>query len=227
MYLLHLETATDCCSVAISNGAELLVLKEDPNTQAHASIITIMIEACLQEAGITLNDLAAVVVSKGPGSYTALRIGVSTAKGICYALNKPLIAIDTLESLAHAAMEYTEHSEGFYCPMIDARRMEVFCSVYDKTRHLHQKQDSIIIDDTFLLPFFNQNKPVFFCGNGAEKTTPILTHPFARFVPIVCSAKHLISLAWERFQMKKFEDIAYFEPEYAKAPNITMSKKIL
>ncbi|MEY4905283.1 MAG: tRNA ((37)-N6)-threonylcarbamoyltransferase complex dimerization subunit type 1 TsaB [Bacteroidota bacterium] len=227
MYLLHLETATDCCSVAISKDAELLVLKEDPNTQAHASIITIMIEACLQKAGITLNDLAAVVVSKGPGSYTALRIGVSTAKGICYALDKPLIAIDTLESLAHAAIEYCNHLDGYYCPMIDARRMEVFCSVYDKTRLLHQKQDSIIIDDTFLLPFFNQGKPIIFCGNGAEKTTPILTHPSAQFISIVCSAKHLISLAWKRFQDGNFEDIAYFEPEYAKAPNITMAKKIL
>ncbi len=227
MYLLHLETATDCCSVAISKDAELLVLKEDPNTQAHASIITIMIEACLQEAGITLNDLSAVALSKGPGSYTALRIGVSTAKGICYALDKPLIAIDTLESLAVAAMEYCKYEEGFYVPMIDARRMEVYCSVYTETADLHQKQDSIIIDDTFLASFFQQGKPMIFCGSGAEKTQPILTHPFARFIPIVCSAKYLIPLAWKRFQAKKFEDMAYFEPEYAKAPNITMAKKIL
>ncbi len=227
MYLLHLETATDCCSVAISKEAELLVLKEDANTQAHASIITIMIEACLQEIGITLNDLAAVALSKGPGSYTALRIGVSTAKGICYALDKPLIAIDTLESLAVAAMEYCNHEEGFYVPMIDARRMEVYCSVYAETKYLHQKQDSIVIDDTFLLPFFNQGKHLFFCGSGADKTKTILTHPSAQFIPVVCSAKHLISLAWKRFQEKKFENKAYFEPEYSKAPNITMSKKIL
>ncbi|MBK7873510.1 MAG: tRNA (adenosine(37)-N6)-threonylcarbamoyltransferase complex dimerization subunit type 1 TsaB [Saprospiraceae bacterium] len=222
--ILQIETATDVCSICISQNEELIALQEITQFSDHASKITLLIEACLQQANLTLKDLDAVAVSQGPGSYTALRIGVSTAKGICYALNKPLIAVDTLQALALATFQ-TEQKDALYCPMIDARRMEVYCAIFDQDSQLIKEATALKIEETTFDNYFTKGQNIVFSGNGAEKCKAILTSEFAHFSPIVCSAKHLIPLAFQAFQNEHFADLAYFEPFYLKPPNITTPKK--
>ncbi|MFN7119317.1 MAG: tRNA (adenosine(37)-N6)-threonylcarbamoyltransferase complex dimerization subunit type 1 TsaB [Saprospiraceae bacterium] len=222
--ILHIETTTDICSIGISQEEELIALQEITQFSEHASKITLLIEACLQEANLTLKDLDAVAVSQGPGSYTALRIGVSTAKGICYALNKPLIAVDTLQALALATFK-TEQKDALYCPMIDARRMEVYCAIFDKNNQLIQEAAALKIESDTFDAYFKKNQNMVFSGDGAEKCKSVLTSEFAHFSSIVCSAKHLVPLALAAFHHQQFADLAYFEPFYLKPPNITTPKK--
>ena len=151
--ILNIESATDICSVCISKNAETLSLQEADKEYSHTSKITILIERCCAEAGITLKQLDAVAVSKGPGSYTSLRVGASTAKGICYALDKPLITIDTLQSIALATFKKAKQAT-FYAPMIDARRMEVYTSLFDKDLNLVQETHAKIIDEQSFQDYF-------------------------------------------------------------------------
>ncbi len=223
-HLLHIETTTDICSIGISQDEQLLALQEITEFAEHASKITLLIETCLQEAKMLMQDLDAVSVSQGPGSYTALRIGVSTAKGICYALNKPLIAVDTLQALALATFK-TEQKDALYCPMIDARRMEVYCAIYDTTNQLIHEAAALKIEGDTFDSYFKNDQSIVFSGNGAEKCKSILISEFAHFSPIVCSAKHLIPFALQAFQNQQFADLAYFEPFYLKPPNITTPRK--
>lgn len=224
--ILNIETATDICSVAIAKGDTLVSQNESTETFSHASAITLLIEDCLKDAGLTLNDLDAVAISSGPGSYTALRVGSSVAKGICYALDKPLIAVDTLEALAHAAFE--EVAEGaFYIPMIDARRMEVYTSVYDQSLKLLKATHNLIVEQDSFSEYFEKDGLVVFCGTGALKTKPLFAAKNILYSVLTCSAKYLIPLSLISFQNKKFQDVAYYSPSYFKAPNITVSKKIL
>jgi len=222
--ILHIETTTDICSICISQDEHLIALQEITEFAEHASKITLLIEACLQEANLNLKDLDAVAVSQGPGSYTALRIGVSTAKGICYALNKPLIAVDTLQALALATFK-TEQKDALYCPMIDARRMEVYSAIFDKNNQLVQEAAALKIEVDTFEAYFENEQPIVFSGNGAEKCKAVLTSAFAHFSPIVSSVKHLIPLALEAFHKQQFADLAYFEPFYLKPPNITTPRK--
>ncbi|MDX1940913.1 MAG: tRNA (adenosine(37)-N6)-threonylcarbamoyltransferase complex dimerization subunit type 1 TsaB [Saprospiraceae bacterium] len=224
--ILYIETTTEICSIGISQDEELIALQEISQFSDHASKITLLIEGCLKEANISLNNLDAVAVSKGPGSYTALRIGVSTAKGICYALGKPLIAVDTLKALALATLN-AEHKNAFYCPMIDARRMEVYCAIFDKNNTIIQEAAALKIEtDTF--DFYSEKgQHIIFSGDGAEKCKSVLISEFAHFSPILCSAKHLIPLALQAFHHQQFADLAYFEPFYLKPPNITTPRKNL
>lgn len=222
--ILHIETATDICSIGISQAEELIALEEITQFSDHASNITLLIQSCLQQAKISMKDLDAVAVSQGPGSYTALRIGVSTAKGICYALDKPLISIDTLQALALATFEL-EQKDALYCPMIDARRMEVYSAIFDVNNQLIQEAAALKIEAATFDVYFRNGQNIVFSGDGAEKCKSVLTSEFAHFSPIVCSAKHLIPLAEQAFQKQQFADLAYFEPFYLKPPNITTSKK--
>lgn len=222
--ILHIETTTDICSIGISQDEQLLALQEITQFSDHASKITLLIEACLQEAHLTLKDLDAVAVSQGPGSYTALRIGISTAKGICYALNKPLIAVDTLQALALATFK-TEQKDALYCPMIDARRMEVYCAIFDKNNEVLQEAAALTIEADTFDKYFKKDENIVFSGSGAEKCKTVLIAELAHFSPVVCSAKHLISLALQAFQNQQFADLAYFEPFYLKPPNITTPRK--
>lgn len=222
--ILHIETTTDICSIGISQDEQLIALQEITEFAEHASKITLLIEACLQEAKMSMQDLDAVAVSQGPGSYTALRIGVSTAKGICYALDKPLIAVDTLQALALATFK-TEQKDALYCPMIDARRMEVYCAIFDKNNQLIQEAAALKIEADTFDTYFKKDQSIVFSGNGAEKCKAVLTSAFAHFSPIVSSAKHLIPLALQAFQNQQFADLAYFEPFYLKPPNITTPRK--
>jgi tRNA threonylcarbamoyladenosine biosynthesis protein TsaB len=245
--ILCLETATDICSVGIVNETNPAdcIIHQAVNNNSHATEITLLIEACLREKNCQMADLKAVAISDGPGSYTSLRVGAATAKGICYALNLPLIAVNTLESLACAALKETgkQGANILYCPMIDARRMEVYCQLFKNTEGvLDNVSDNSKVSDT-LIPYAeleakiidNQSfeleiaagKQLIFCGNGAEKCRPLFENtPSVFFSKIeTCSAIHLFDLAVTAFHQQQFADTAYHTPQYFKAPNITISKK--
>jgi tRNA threonylcarbamoyladenosine biosynthesis protein TsaB len=225
--ILNIESATDICSVALSRGVQILAFKETEETFAHSKVLTLLIEDCLSAANIKLKDIDAVAISRGPGSYTSLRVGSSVAKGICYALNKPMIAVDTLKSLALATYAAEGDTEAIYAPMIDARRMEVYTAHFYSTGDRLMDTAAEVITEKSYSNIFKSEKKVIFCGSGAEKCRSVLLSPLAFFSPIVCSAMYLPPLAVQAFNEKRFEDIAYFEPEYFKAPNITKSKKRL
>lgn len=226
-YILNIETATDICSIALSKGADLLVLKEAEKNFTHASEITLLIDAALKEAGINIRQLDAVALSQGPGSYTGLRIGTSTAKGICYALDIPMIAVDTLAALAMETHAVIQKPNALYFPMIDARRMEVYTAGYDANGEKQSDLEAKIIDKTSFSNLFEQKKAVVFSGNGAVKCKEILTNEYAFFYDLNCSAQLLVRLAYVAYQANNFVDMAYFSPLYFKAPNITSPKKVL
>ena len=225
--ILNIETSTEICSVCISENGKLLAIAESHEGFNHASNLTLFIQKCLKEAKLQMQDLDAVAFSKGPGSYTGLRIGVSAAKGICYALNKPLIAVETLTAMASVSAAKEQIQNALYCPMIDARRMEVYTALYNFENEKVKDLQALIIDSESFLPHFNEGKQIVFCGNGSEKCKAIIKTPQAIFSSIQCSSAHLISHAEKQFKSKTFEDIAYFSPLYFKAPNITLPKKIL
>lgn len=224
--ILNIETATDVCSVCISKGEEVLIVKEAEQEYAHSSFLTVLIEQCCAETAIPLSQIDAIALSKGPGSYTSLRVGASTAKGICYALDKPLIAIDTLESIAFATIENNK-KDALYIPMIDARRMEVYMAVFDNKRNLIEETQAKIIDENSFQEMFEKGTTIVFSGNGAPKCKEVIQHPNAIFSPEICNATNLVSLSFEAYQKKDFCDVAYFSPSYFKAPNITIPRKTL
>jgi tRNA threonylcarbamoyladenosine biosynthesis protein TsaB len=218
--ILQLESSTTVCSVAVSRDGELLALRELNGDYTHAENLTRFIEECVTEAGIQLSHLDAIAVSKGPGSYTGLRIGVSTAKGLCYALNKPLIAIGTLQQMAHGALQLhpglSEMNDTLLCPMIDARRMEVYCALYTLQEAEFQEVNATIIDEQSFQELLANRKICFF-GDGAEKCRTTLGHPNAVFLQdVLPSAKHMVRLSEVDFKKGQFEDLAYFEPYYLK-----------
>lgn len=224
--ILHIETSTNVCSIAVSEGKKLIFSKSNDDGMNHAALLSVFIDEALNVLKSDGKQLDAVAVSSGPGSYTGLRIGVSTAKGMCYGLDIPLIAVSTLEVLAVPAIRMTKKEENaLYCPMIDARRMEVYDAVYqyDKTL-VRDIQADIITSESFsdLL----EKQPVYFFGNGAEKCKPLLTHSNARFLDgIVPLAENMIELALKSFDKKQFVDTAYFEPFYLKEFQTTVPKK--
>ncbi|MCB0628177.1 MAG: tRNA (adenosine(37)-N6)-threonylcarbamoyltransferase complex dimerization subunit type 1 TsaB [Lewinella sp.] len=223
--LLLLETATDICSIGISREDELLSLVEIDERADHAARINELILQACREAVCTLKDIQAVALSKGPGSYTSLRVGTATAKGICYALNLPLIAVDTLTTLIQASMQEGA-TDVLYCPMIDARRMEVYTAWYDTQLNLLKPPHPLIIEaDTFAEQLAADTR-IILSGNGAPKCRSILPTDI-EISPVVCSAAHLVSEAHRAFREQRFEDIAYFEPLYLKPPNITKPRQRL
>lgn len=223
---LLLETATEICSVGISKDETLLALAESEEQYSHVSKITTLIEQCLKQTGLALTDLDAIAVSKGPGSYTALRVGTATAKGICYALEKPLLAIDTLEALARASTQIAKQKI-IYAPMIDARRMEVYTAFFDAEFNLLKEAHPLILEDTTFIEYLETGFQIVISGNGAEKCQSILKNTAIRHEKIVCSATHLAGLTQEHYRDKVFEDLAYYAPFYLKPPNITTPKKNL
>jgi tRNA threonylcarbamoyladenosine biosynthesis protein TsaB len=225
--ILNIETATDICSIGLAQEGQLLSLQESSEGYQHASQITLLIEQCMKEAGCRLSEIDAVAVSTGPGSYTSLRVGTSTAKGICYALDKPLIAVNTLQSLALASREGAASPNSLFCPMIDARRMEVYTALFDgQLREVRPLQALIVEENSFDI-FFEKNIPILFSGNGAPKCKEVIRHPLATFSDQICSARHLFPLAAKHYQQGFFVDIAHYTPNYFKAPNITKPRKIL
>jgi tRNA threonylcarbamoyladenosine biosynthesis protein TsaB len=219
--ILNLETATTVCSVSLSKNGHLLALKELNEDYTHAENLTIFIENVVKEANVKLTELDAIAVSKGPGSYTGLRIGVSTAKGLCYSLDKPLIAINTLEHLASSVItnskSNSKDSNSLFCPMIDARRMEVYCSFFDANGKEVRTTSAEIIDEDSFADLLKDHT-IYFFGDGAAKCKEVLSkNKNAIFLPdIVPSAKDMIPFAEKAFSEKRFEDVAYFEPFYLK-----------
>lgn len=212
-YILNLETATTNCSVSLSRNGETVVLKEDNDkSYSHAERLHVYISDVLKEAHINASDLDAIAVSKGPGSYTGLRIGVSAAKGLCFALDKPLISIPTLDSLAHQV----KMDHGVIVSMLDARRMEVYSAIYNSDYNQIRETEAQILDETSFKNNLEQGK-VYFIGNGVEKTTTLIQHPNAIFVDDkLPSAKEMSALAYSKYESANFEDVAYFEPYYLK-----------
>jgi tRNA threonylcarbamoyladenosine biosynthesis protein TsaB len=220
--ILSLETATNVCSVALSCNGQLLSLHESSVKNVHSSTLTTFIEESFKSAGIKTSDIDAVAVSKGPGSYTGLRIGVATAKGLCYALDKPLIAISTLKSMAVGIQNLqlqTPNSklQTFYCPMIDARRMEVYCAIYDSDGNEVRKTLAEIINETSFSEILIKNT-IFFAGDGAAKCKPFLEENRNAFFldDFLVSSRYMIHLAEQKFLAGEFENLAYFEPYYLK-----------
>ncbi|WP_179353104.1 tRNA (adenosine(37)-N6)-threonylcarbamoyltransferase complex dimerization subunit type 1 TsaB [Winogradskyella vidalii] len=211
--VLNIETATTNCSVSLSKDGETLVLKEDNSLgYSHAETLHLFIDEVIKTANIKPSQIDAVAVSKGPGSYTGLRIGVSSAKGLCFALNKPLIAISTLESLAHQV----KNNDGFIVPMLDARRMEVYSAIYNSNFEIHREiQAEILTEDSYaeLLKTYK----VYFIGNGVEKTKALIQHPNAIFIEgKLPSANEMSLLAEIKHKKSDTEDVAYLEPYYLK-----------
>ncbi len=224
--ILNLETATTVCSVSLAKDGELLFLKEQNGNYSHAENLTLFIQDVLSQAQISISNIDAIAVSKGPGSYTGLRIGVSTAKGLCYSLNKPLIAVDTLKYLALSVSEKQKNktSKTLFCPMLDARRMEVYCALYDIENNEIQKTSAEIIDENSFSNLLKENT-IYFFGDGAEKCKSALSqNTNAIFLDTIFpSAKNMIQLSEQAFLKNTFEDIAYFEPFYLK--NFIAGKK--
>ncbi|WP_264560319.1 tRNA (adenosine(37)-N6)-threonylcarbamoyltransferase complex dimerization subunit type 1 TsaB [Flavobacterium sp. N2270] len=211
-FILSIETATKNCSVALSNEGKTVALKEvaDQNF-SHAERLHVFIEEILKENNITYKDLSAIAISKGPGSYTGLRIGVSSAKGLCYALNIPLISIDTLTSLA----KQIKIEEGIIIPMIDARRMEVYAAFFNSNFEMIKEVKALVIDEN---SFSDINATIHLIGDGAQKFKAILTDDKFRFYEDVVypSANEMSFLAFEKYKKSDFENVAYFEPYYLK-----------
>ena len=212
--ILGIETATKNCSVALFKDGILIAEKEhNGDGYTHAEQLTVFIERVIESANITLKEIEAVALSKGPGSYTGLRIGTSTAKGLCYSLGIPLLAISTLKAMAFSMAE--NQNETLYCPMIDARRMEVFSAIFNKENKEIRGVQADVVDEQSYTDFLD-NEIVFF-GDGALKCQEIISHKNAKFIAgIYPSAKNLGILANAKFENKEFEDVAYFEPYYLK-----------
>ena len=216
-YILNIETATEVCSVAVSNENQVIFYKEETKGPSHAVLLGQFVNEAVEELREANIRLDAVAVSCGPGSYTGLRIGVSEAKGLCYGLNIPLIAINTLKIMAHGVLKQNNtDKDTLLCPMIDARRMEVYDTLYNNSLQELRPVSADIIDENSFSEFL-PNKQVVFFGNGAEKCKTVLNHPNAHFLDgIYPKATDMVELAEESFVKKDFVDVAYFEPFYLK-----------
>ncbi|MDT8401299.1 MAG: tRNA (adenosine(37)-N6)-threonylcarbamoyltransferase complex dimerization subunit type 1 TsaB [Bacteroidales bacterium] len=221
--ILCIETATPVCSVALCHSGNLMDREESSNDKSHASHLTVFIERILKRSGMEARDLDAVAVSKGPGSYTGLRIGVSAAKGLAYGAGIPLIAVATTELMYHGAKKEGDYD--YFCPMIDARRMEVYTAVYDKKGKVISGISAELISGESFAEILNRGKMLFF-GSGAAKCRGIIKHPSAFFdLRFRISAEYMCLPAQKAFDNKKFEDVAYFEPFYLKDFIATIPRK--
>ncbi len=211
--ILNLETATTNCSVSIGIDGQLAALVEENSANySHAEQLHLFIEKCLEKAGLEVGDLNAVAVSMGPGSYTGLRIGVSAAKGLCFALDIPLIAIGTLHSMATAVSV----AEGYIIPLLDARRMEVYAAVFSSD-HKEIKATWAEIVESNSFDEYMHGSAVKIVGTGAEKCKDILDYPNIQYdAALLPSARQMITLSEQKYQDKDFENVAYFEPYYLK-----------
>ena len=230
--ILAIETGTDICSVALIREGELIALRESDEERNHAKKIAVFVDELLREYDIAAEELDAVAVSKGPGSYTGLRIGVSFAKGLCYGQNIPLVAVGSLDSLVEVAREDFEAGiidieqwdNALLCPMIDARRMEVYTQLFD-TDGVAQSEVEAKIIDTESFAEERKDRTFVIFGNGAKKCTEVLEG--ATFIEVVPSARGMARLAEQAFAEGKTEDVAYFEPFYLKDFVVGTAKKSL
>ena len=244
--IILIETSTALCSAAIAENGAITAYRESSAPKAHASLTAVFIQEMLQERGLTLAECDAVCVSMGPGSYTGLRVGVSTAKGLCFGAGKPLIAVGTLDTLVAQALNAIPDENGaaldivekpkFIIPMIDARRMEVYSAVFSSCHPEHSEGSPsytqitetapAIIDENSFAEYLEQG-PCLFIGDGAGKCADVIKHPNAHFCQCWPKASAMLSPATEAYNEKRFEDVAYFEPFYLKEFVATVSKKKL
>lgn len=222
--ILNIETATTVCSVSVAKNGEIITLKEVNNGYTHAENLHVFINDILKEANVTPTQLNAIAVSKGPGSYTGLRIGVSAAKGFAYALNIPLIGIDTLATMTQQALDKSK-AKGFFYPMLDARRMEVYTACYNESLEIISPVEAFIVDENSVKQLVKQG-PIYFFGDGMPKCKELLnTVQGSNFIDdIYPSAKEMAKLSYNKFTKNVFEDVAYFEPFYLKEFLITSKK---
>ncbi|SDT91601.1 tRNA threonylcarbamoyladenosine biosynthesis protein TsaB [Polaribacter sp. Hel1_33_78] len=220
--ILNIETTTKNCSVSIAEKGEILAIKELNNgNYSHAEVLHPFILDVLKEANLTSDKIDAVAVSKGPGSYTGLRIGVSAAKGLCFALDKPLISIDTLTSLSFSITI----EEGIIVPMLDARRLEVYASVFNEKHQKIREIKAEIIDENSFCEYLERSK-VYFLGDGSQKCKKIITHKNAIFIDAKFpSAQEMAKLSYEKYKISDIENVAYFEPFYLKDFIVIPEKK--
>ena len=219
-YLLNIETSTKNCSVSVAKDGETIALREIATEgYSHAEKLHVFIEEVLAEAKITYKELSGVAIGSGPGSYTGLRIGVSAAKGLCYALEIPLIAIESLTILASKV----GISDGVIIPMLDARRMEVYCSVFDQDQNIIQKTSAKILDEN---SFEEVQGPIYIVGDCQEKCQSVLIDDRFNFLPDFQypSAQEMATLSYSKFKAEQFEDVSYFEPFYLKDFLVTVAK---
>ncbi|AMM50515.1 peptidase M22 [Rufibacter sp. DG15C] len=222
-YILSLETSSSVCSVALHQDQQLLTYAELRLEKSHSSHITVMVNQVLEYAGVSLKEVNAVAVSGGPGSYTGLRIGSGTAKGLCYSLDIPLISVDTLTAMAQQVIETTPNKEKFlYCPMIDARRSEVYTCIVTHDLKIALPVEPLIIESNSFEPYL-EKQPVVFFGSGAAKAQEMLAPNENAFYleNVKPSAKAVGQLAFAKLQAQQFEDVAYYEPFYLKEVYIT------
>ncbi|MBF4494717.1 tRNA (adenosine(37)-N6)-threonylcarbamoyltransferase complex dimerization subunit type 1 TsaB [Flavobacterium sp. JLP] len=220
-FILNIETATKNCSVSIAKNGETIICKEIAEEgYSHAEKLHVFIEEVIEEAKISVQDLAAIAVSQGPGSYTGLRIGVSAAKGLCFALNIPLIAVDTLQTLASQA----NVSEGKIIPMLDARRMEVYSEIFNADLQVEREILAEVIDENSFKDF---TEKIYFVGDCADKCKAVLTKDNFVFLEEIKypSANAMSKISYSKYQKSDTVDVAYFEPYYLKDFMMTTSKK--
>jgi tRNA threonylcarbamoyladenosine biosynthesis protein TsaB len=225
--ILHIETSTQVCSVALSNGTECIFSKfTNEEGMNHAKLLNGFIAEAMNVLNNDFHSLNAVAVSSGPGSYTGLRIGVSTAKGLCYGLNIPLISVGTLDIMAVAALNSINEKDALLCPMLDARRMEVYAAIYNTDLEVVRPVAADIVDNSTYKEILDQNS-VYFFGNGMNKCKPLFQqHAHAYFIDDVFPlAENMVPLALKAYQQKQFVDTAYFEPFYLKEFQTTTTRK--
>ncbi len=226
--IILIETSTALCSTALTENGAIVSYRESSAPKAHASLTAVFIQEMLAEKGLTIADCDAVCVSMGPGSYTGLRVGVSTAKGLCFGSGKPLIAVGTLATLAaQASSAIPDPIEGlkYIIPMVDARRMEVYTAVFEDGIQTTETAPVIIDENSFA--DFLEKGPCLFIGDGAGKCADVIKHPNAHFCQCWPKASAMLAPAVKAYKEKRFEDVAYFEPFYLKEFVATVSKKKL
>ncbi len=223
--ILSLETSTTVCSAAIARDGKTIADKMSLENKSHATSLAVFIDQLFTENGLKPSDLDAVAVSEGPGSYTGLRIGVSTAKGICYALGIKLLAIDTLKAMAIMAQQKASVLPDLFCPMIDARRMEVYTAMYDARLIKTEATHALVVDTDSFADGLRAKRIAFF-GDGAGKCRNLIKSVNAMFIDDICPlATNMAALAEEAFNAGKFKDVAYFEPFYLKDFVATVAKQ--
>lgn len=215
--ILHIETSSEWCSVALSKNDQCIDIEISNEKNAQSSLLTIMIDRLLQRNDCSPQALDAIAISKGPGSYTGLRIGVSTAKGLAFALDLPIISVDTMFCIANAALQKIQEQDHFLIAAVtDARRQEIYAGLFDSTLALVKPIETIILDSLSFHEHLDKTK-IYFAGSGAAKCQEIIQHTNAFFVEHTnASAEFMVQQAYEKYQQGEFEDIAYFEPFYLK-----------
>ena len=220
--ILNIDTAVQAASVCLADGEKVLATDNNPFEKDSAAWLHMAIQTILRKNDVKPAQLDAVAVSAGPGSYTGLRVGMAAAKGLCYALSLPLIAVSTLQMMAAAV---TNPSTPLLCPMIDARRMEVFTALYDHSLIEIMPAANLILSEESFSSYLKKDAISFF-GNGSKKAAALINHPAAIFVDIAATAYHMVNLSHNKFEANQFSDLAYSEPFYGKAFYLSIPKKI-